>query len=299
MKTSYEEIINCAIGDKIDLNTALTLAQQERLNPSSRDPVQRLLLVIDEQIDFMDDGALGVPGAYDDSERLCKFIYVNMNGITRIIASQDTHKTFQIFHPCWWNDKNGKEPNPYIDITYDDIKNGIWIPIIKPADSLDYIQNLEALGKKKLKIWPYHCLDGSPGQALEPRFATMMYFHSIAKRAQNTVIHKGQDPLSEMYGIIKPEYSKKNFINTKVLNELEKYEVIFIAGEAASHCLLETVKQICEHFANRPEILQRIVILIDCTSPIPGCEDATKREFEYFEKTYGIKFAKSTDILVA
>ena len=110
------------------------------------------------------------------------------------------------------------------------------------------------------------------------------------------MIPKGTDPLSEMYGIIKPEYSKKGYVNTPVLNAIEKYDEIYVIGEAASHCLMESVAQIADHFKNRPDVTQKITILEDCTSPIPGFEDATTAAFDNFKSTYGIKFAKSTDI---
>ena len=59
---------------------------------------------------------------------------------------------------------------------------------------------------------------------------------------------------------------------------------------------MESVKQIAEHFANRPEVTQKITILEDCTSPIVGFETDTATAFANFKSTYGIKFAKSTDI---
>jgi nicotinamidase-related amidase len=110
------------------------------------------------------------------------------------------------------------------------------------------------------------------------------------------MVQKGTDPYSEMYGIIEPEFSESNFLNTPVLNAIEKFDAIYVAGEAASHCLMESVRQIATHFANRPEITQKITILEDCTSPIPGYEADTKAAFDMFKNTYGIKFAKSTDI---
>ena len=124
----------------------------------------------------------------------------------------------------------------------------------------------------------------------------MVYFHSVARMSVNHMINKGTDPYSEMYGIIKPEYSKKNFINTPILTAIEKYDEVYVVGEAASHCLMESVKQIAENFANRPEITQKITILEDCTSPIGGYEADTAAAFDDFKSAYGIKFAKSTDI---
>ena len=59
---------------------------------------------------------------------------------------------------------------------------------------------------------------------------------------------------------------------------------------------MESVNQITEHFANRPEVTQKITILEDCTSPINGFEADTASAFANFRNSYGIKFAKSTDI---
>jgi len=54
--------------------------------------------------------------------------------------------------------------------------------------------------------------------------------------------------------------------------------------------------QIAEYFANRPDVTQKITVLEDCTSSIPGYEAETLAAFNNFKSSYGIKFAKSTDI---
>ncbi len=300
MKTNYEQIVDIAKIAKhgqLDLNPIFTMAESESLTPSINDSCSRLLLCIDMQKDFIEGGALAVPGSIGDVERTTRFIYNNMEGISRIMCSLDTHIAHQIFHPCWWSDPNGNHPDPYTIITYDDVKNNVWRPVIgNPQDSIEYLKGLEKAGQKMLCIWPYHCISGTEGFTLENEFAKMVYFHSVARKSVNHMIQKGTDPYSEMYGIIKPEYSKKNFLNTPVLTAIEKYNEIFVVGEAASHCLMESVRQIAEHFANRPEITQKITILEDCTSPITGYEDETQATFADFKNSYGIKFAKSTDI---
>lgn len=247
----------------------------------------------------MEGGSLGVPGSISDVERITRFIYNNMGSISRIMCSLDTHTAHQIFHPCWWANSTGDHPAPYTIITYDDVAANRWRPVVgKLPDSIKYLKELEKVGagKKQLCIWPYHCIKGTEGATLENEFAKMVYFHSVARNTVNPMVPKGEDPYSEMYGIIKPEYSEKNFINTPVLNHIEKYDEIYVVGEAASHCLMESVKQIAEYFANRPEVTEKITILEDCTSPIPGYEDETQNAFENFKNSYGIKFAKSTDI---
>lgn len=302
MKTNYEQIVDVAkIGKhgEANMNNIFTLAEQERFTAAINDSPRRLLLCIDVQKDFIEGGALAVPGSIADVERITRFIYNNMGGISKIMCSLDTHIAHQIFHPCWWVNSAGDHPTPYTIITYDDVVQNRWKPVIgDPKDSLQYLKELEkaGAGKKKLCIWPYHCINGTDGFTLENEFAKMVYFHSVARKTVNPMINKGNDPYSEMYGIIKPEFSRKNFLNVPVLNAIENYDEIYVVGEAASHCLMESVKQIAEHFANRPEVTQKITVLEDCTSPIGGFEADTKAAFDDFKKSYGIKFKKSTEI---
>ena len=98
-----------------------------------------------------------------------------------------------------------------------------------------------------------------------------------------------------MYGIIKPEYDRKNFINIKFLNDIEKFDKIVIFGEAKSHCVMESVRQILEYYQDRPEITSKIYILEDCMSPIPGSEQITEDTFNNFKRDYKINIVKSTD----
>ena len=299
MKTKYENIVDVdSIGQStnpINMGEILINAHAEGLSPATKNAEKVLVIGIDIQQDFMDNGSLGVPGAKEDVERFTKFIYHNMNKISKIAVSIDTHIPYQIFHPCWWVDENGKNPDPYTQITQADIDSGKWNPIIKPIESLDYVKNIEKLAKKTLTIWPYHCLIGSQGCALDNQFSNMINFFAIAKKSVVETIIKGQDPLSEMYGIIRPEYDKKNFINIKFLNNIEQYDKIIIGGEAKSHCVLESVKQILDYYNDRQEITSKIYILEDCMSSIPGCEDATDKAFEDFKVKYKINIVKSTD----
>lgn len=95
MKTPYNEIVNIAsIGSQtnpISLNEILRKANDEQLTPAAQNKERVLFLGIDVQQDFMDNGALGVPGAHGDVERMTQFIYNNMDKITNIAVSIDTH----------------------------------------------------------------------------------------------------------------------------------------------------------------------------------------------------------------
>jgi len=301
MDTDYRRIIDVKkIGNhsQIDLTTLFKLAQKENLPKSSEDKIKRLLLVIDMQKDFMEGGALGVPNSKKDVENITKFIYKNMDKITNIMCSLDTHSPMQIFHPCWWVNKEGKSPEPYTIISKEDFDNKIWMPNNMDVEKTkEYIYELSKVGKK-LCIWPYHCIQGTDGGTLENEFAKMVYFHSVARNTYNKMVPKGMDPYSEMYGIIKPEYSRTSFINKVVLDAIKTYDEVYIVGEASSHCVLESVKQIAEYFDDRIDITKRLTVLTDCTSPIHGYEEATIKEFKLLNEKYGVNFKKAEDVIL-
>lgn len=300
MKTRFEEIVDVsAIGQHKNtrsLNELLKLANQENLRPAHKNPSKNLVIGIDVQIDFMEGGALGVGGSLADTERFSRFIYDNMDEISDISVSIDTHQPFQIFHPCWWIDATGNNPDPFTVITIEDVENGKWTPVIMPNASIDYLKGLKTAAKKDLVIWPYHCIEGTVGHALENQFSNMIYFFSAAKKSVIVPIVKGKDPSSEMYGIFKPEYSKKNYINIEYLNKLETYDKIIVAGQAKSHCVLESIRQMLEHYAGRPEVTSKVYILEDCMSIIPGFEAVTEQTFESFKKQYKVNIVKAADL---
>lgn len=227
-------------------------ANDEKLTPSKQNKERVLFIGIDVQQDFMDNGALGVPGAHGDVERMTRFIYNNMDKISNIAVSIDTHTPHQIFHPCWWIDENGNNPKGGTPIALADLDNGKWRAVIHPIESRDYVEHLEKDGKKTLCVWPYHCIQGTPGCALENQFSNMIYFHSVAKKSVVQRLVKGEKPVTEMYGIFKPEYSKDGYVNLPAMNIFLdkngniKYDKIIYAGEAEDYCVYETFVQALE-----------------------------------------------------
>ena len=305
MKTKYEEIVNTyELGKHVDinLNRFFINSDAEGIKPASEDKIKRLLLAIDNQFDFMEGGALGVKGSIGDIKRTTKFIYNNINGITEIMCSLDTHYPQQIFFPCWWVNKDGRHPNSFTVITLKDVIDKKWIPAIGNKEkSINYLKGLEEAsnGKTNLVIWPYHTIMGTPGHGLEAQFARMVYFHALARKTVPTMIVKGTEPCSEMYGIIKPEFSQRYLVNTEVLKAIQLNDEIYIVGEAKNYCLGISVMQIVNQFIDtKPEVLKKITILEDCTSPIHNTKEdiqSTKDMFDYF-RSVGIRIAKSTDI---
>jgi nicotinamidase-related amidase len=264
-----------------------------------------LLLVIDMQVDFChEQGTLYVPGAPDDIRRLIEFIYRNAERISHITCSLDSHYPFQIFHPAWWADEGGNHPEPYTIITAQEVEQGRWRPLFKPEWSGRYVQQLQQAAKKQLTIWPYHVPIGGVGNALDPELWSAVFWHSIARSSQPTWWTKGSIPKTEHYSALKPEIEvpeePKGTLSRDFVQSLAHYDYLLIAGEAESHCVLETAEDLVEVFHDQPRQLGKIYILKDCTSPVvhPDIDFhaiAQERFAEYQQR--GLRFINSTDPL--
>jgi nicotinamidase/pyrazinamidase len=280
-------------------------ASAANLPPAAEDKEKIHLLVIDMQIDFChEQGTLYVPGAKEDIRRLIDFIYNHAERITNITCSLDSHLPFQIFHPAWWSDENGRHPDPFTIISHDDVKAGKWRPLIAPSWSVGYVRQLEDKAKKALVIWPFHVPIGGIGSALDQELWSAVFWHSLARKSQPTWWTKGSIPQTEHYSIIQPEINVPDHPqggkSKSFLDMLEGHDYILIAGEAASHCVLETVEDLVDEFGNRPEVLERIHLLRDCTSPVPHPDvdfaAIANAQFAEYEKK-GVRFIKSTEKL--
>lgn len=304
MKTKYNQIVNvdniASLNSLENISEIISLGVDERIVPAKDDKKRTLLLAIDVQNDFMENiGALPVVGSKQDVECITRWMYNNLEHITQIMCSLDTHSISQIFHAYWWVDADGNHPEPFTVITSKDVLNGKWNAVGgNKAQSLEYLENLELKGKKQLCIWPYHCLEGTKGAELESEFTKMLYFHSAARNIKPLLIPKGQNPYSEMYGIIEAEYNPTHQINQMVLDTIKKFDAIYIVGQASSHCVLASTMQILEYFAENKDITSRITLLIDCMSPIVGFEEVTFAQFEKLKMKYGIQIKQSTDVVL-
>ena len=107
-------------------------------------------------------------------------------------------------------------------------------------------------------------------------------YHSLIRKSRLSILVKGQDPMSEMYGIFKPEYSPSASINIKVLDAIAKFDRIVITGQAKSHCVMESVIQMLDYYKNDTKTIKKIFILEDTMSIIPSFEDTTNKAFDDF-----------------
>ena len=278
--------------------------QQAGLTPAQSDVEKIAVILVDYQHDFVDpSGTLYVPGSQQDVARFLTWFYANAHQISSIYASLDTHLPFQIFYSSWWKDpQTGAHPQPYTAITVDDVTNRKWVPILQPDWSISYVHQLQQKAKKDLMIWPYHTMEGTLGHMLVAPLCEAIAWHSAARSTQPTYIEKGRTIRTEYYGIFGAEIpdpeDPSSSLNVTLLDAVMKHNSVYIAGEAKSHCVLETERQLVERYAHQPGLLKRLHVLRDCTSsvqhPVIDFDALAEAELATMEKQ-GVKMVLSAD----
>jgi nicotinamidase/pyrazinamidase len=260
-------------------------------------------LIIDPQEDFCNPttGALFVPGAERDMARLAAMLRRIKGKIDDIHVTLDSHHYVDIAHPIWWKDSAGNHPAPFTIITIADLDAGKWTTT-QPGTyrrSREYVAALEQNGRYPLCVWPYHCLIGSPGHAVVPElFAALTDWESGF--AVVDYVTKGSNIWTEHYSAVvadvpDPE-DPSTQINTRLIQTLMEADMIFVAGEAGSHCLANTVRDIANNFGD-DNYVKKLVLLTDATSPVPGFE--TYQDNFLREMTArGMQTATTTDFLL-
>lgn len=248
------------------------------------------LLIVDAQRDFIDleKGALAVNGAVDDIKRIIKFIYENIESLSAIYTTMDTHSYDSIFHPFLWKTPSGEYVKPFTEITLEKIENKEVIPVYKDIQT-EYVRKLHEQGSQNLIIWTYHCIYPTDGWLIEKQLSNILAFFEIAKKTSIKKIIKGTDKLTEMYGAIKPEViTNKNQYNDGWVKDIKNYDKIYICGEAKDYCVYETIKQFCEIYKLEKNITEKIYMMNNCSSPI-GDKNICYKKYEELSNIYGIK----------
>ena len=299
-------------------------AKQHNILPAQSDIKRICLFLIDVQNTFcipdfeLFVGGKSGMGAVADNLRLCEFIYRNLNIITDIIPTMDSHTAMQIFHPIFWVNDVGEHPHPASTITLDQVERGIWrvnsaiAYSLSPGNcdrlqqhALHYVKKLTDNGKYPLTIWTYHSMLGGIGHALVSAVEEAIFFHNLVRHSQTQFELKGSNPLTENYSVLSPEVldtvngkpiaSK----NADLIQKLLNYDAVIIAGQAKSHCVAWTIEDLLTEINHKdPNLAKNIYLLEDCTSPvvIPGIIDFTPQADAAFQRfaDAGMNIIKST-----
>jgi nicotinamidase-related amidase len=183
-----------------------------------------VLLIIDPQNDFVKEGgALVVPGAVTDIDKLCNYLERNPDFFKEIHVSLDSHTMNHIAHAGFWE----KGTNPYWGFR---VNNGViehfdqasndTKPIIdvkaNPVGGVDltlfaktYIELMNNLpeGKTRTKPvpcrWPEHCIKHNSGWEIVETLKKVL--DSEKFNGKVSYHEKGTNDLVEMYSIFSAE----------------------------------------------------------------------------------------------
>jgi len=258
------------------------------------------LLVIDPQVDFCrPDGALYVKGAEKDADRLAKLINRGLDLFDEIRVTLDSHQPVHIAHPISWVDKNGNHPKPFTLIAVEDVTGASpkW-KAFHPAwqqRQVAYVEALKAGGRYVLCIWPPHCLIGTDGHTIMPELNEALRQWQD-RFALIDFVPKGSNPHTEHYSVVKAEVpdpeDPSTQLNTGFINRLLTADRMLIAGEALSHCVANSVRDIAAVFGH--EHIKKLVLLEDASSSVTGFE-AFADDFLREMTAKGMQIAKTTD----
>lgn len=259
------------------------------------------VLIIDPQKDFCDpNGSLFVPGADKDMDRLAVLLSRLKNKIDDIHVTLDSHHLIDIAHPLFWINSEGKNPEPFTLISDEDVENGTWKTTNPQFQqrALDYVRTLKANNRYLLCIWPPHCLIGSEGYSVYPGVYKELTEWEKGF-AMVDYVTKGSNLWTEHYSAVQADVPDPQdpgtMLNTKLIETLEEADIIALSGQALSHCVANTVRDIADNFGD--ENIEKMVLIEDTTSSVPGFEQLGI-DFVSDMKKRGMKTAKSTEFLI-
>jgi len=264
--------------------------------------MQLEVLLIDPQNDFSDapGAALPVTGAAQDADRLASMLNRLGDRIDDIHVTLDTHQLVDIAHPIFWIDSAGDHPAPFTQISVDDVEQGRWRPFNPQFQqrATDYVKALRDGGRYQLTIWPPHCLIGSWGHNVMPPLAEALRAWEENCFARVDYVTKGHNPWTEHYSGVQADVpdpeDPTTLLNTRLIETLENADLVALSGQALSHCVANTVRDIADNFGDRN--ISKLVLLEDTTSPVPGFEDLARQFVSDMQKR-GMKTAKADEFL--
>ncbi len=290
------------------LELAPAWAKAQGIKPSASAKRKVHVLAIDNQDDFnKPQGSLFVAGrsgrgAIDDDIRFAQWVYWNLDRITDMTFTLDTHFAYQIFFPSFWVNAQGSQllPHSLIVLSKDEkhlVNMGLDGKVIHenvvpdPAitqmvtgtdnypwllqQCLHYCRELAKVGKYTLYLWPLHCIMGSSGYKLSGVVHEASLFHAFVRRTQSNREVKGGNPLTENYSIFRPEVLSRwdgkplGQKNTRLVQTLLDADVIVMAGQAASHCVKSSIEDFLFEVKLKDEsLVKKVYILGDCMSAV-------------------------------
>jgi len=153
-------------------------------------------------------------------------------------------------------------------------------------------------GRYTLTIWPPHCLIGTWGHNVIPAVAGALRRWEEAGFKRVDYVTKGRNLWTEHYSAVRAEVpdpaDPATQPDVRLIETLEKADVVALSGQALSHCVANTVRDIADRFS--PESIRKLVLIEDTSSPVPGFEDMARQFLEDL-RGRGMRTAKAADFL--
>ncbi len=261
------------------------------------------LLCIDPQNDFCDpQGSLFVQGANEDMGRLATMVRRLKDKLDDIHVTLDSHRQVDVAHPIWWRDSSGAHPDPFTIISVSDVEDGKWVTTMPSFQkrSLQYLRELESGSRYPHCIWPPHCLIGSWGHNIFPPLFDALQKWEKERFATVDFVTKGSNIYTEHFSAVQAEVpdpeDPTTQLNTPFVQTLESADLILLAGEARSHCLANTVRDVVTAFSD-PKYVEKLHLLTDATSDVTGFENFGE-DFLKEMTVKGMKVTTTTEFLL-
>jgi len=262
---------------------------------------KNVLVIIDPQVDFHPGGSLGINGANEDSQRISDLILNHLTEIDEIYVTLDSHHRNHIAHAIFWTNSKGERPSVFSEISADQVESGEWFP--RDSSLLEhakyYTRQLELGNRFKLRIWPEHCLIGTPGHAVVPTLnAALQEWCGVNMKTVHYVL-KGTNCLTEMYSAIAADVPIPGDSSTQknplMMREFTSAKRLIVCGEAKSHCVNFTLRDILADWLLTGRPTSDIYLLLDGCSTVYGCDELANT-FEHDMRAAGVSCVLSTEL---
>ena len=274
------------------------------------------LLIIDPQNDFCDvpetwqgfdplsgqrtAPALPVQGAHADMMRLAALIHEGQAGLSDVVLTLDSHHRYDVAHPAYWEQADGSAVAPFTPIAAQQVRDGLFRTrdASTQARTLSYLDALEAQGRYGLMVWPLHCEIGTWGHNVHA--AVRQAYNQWETTQLRTVhmVYKGSNPWTEHYSALQAEVpdatDPDTQLNRDLITELDRADVLLIAGEASSHCVKATTEHLVDNLPSGA--LNKLILITDCMSPVGGFE-AEGKAFVADMQARGVRLMTAAEAL--
>jgi nicotinamidase-related amidase len=148
--------------------------------------------------------------------------------------------------------------------------------------TLRYLKEVTARRRYVHRIWPEHCLVGTPGHNIVAPLMEALLEWSVRTNATVNFVTKGSNPCVEHFSAVRAEVpfdgdatmglriDPTTQLNAEFIQEVMEADEILLAG--AGGCLVNTVQDVASMFSIDDSFLRKCVFLTDGTTPEYGSE---------------------------